>query len=384
MVLLGLSGVGVILYVFWWTTVPLGDPRDDRPVELERLARRPGAARRRFRARDLAIGLVLCLLAVLVAHRAGGHVNAGWLFPLLVLLAGVWLAWSQLDSMQRARVLDRTGGRTSGSVLRVGGGLLVALFGVLLLVEHRSSTGELVSEAVAALAVLAGAALVLAPWWLRLGRELGDERAARVREAERADIAAHLHDSVLQTLALIRASADDRDQVVRLARAQERELREWLYTDRAVSGTSIATDVRELVGQIEDAHGVAVEAVVVGDAVPDVAASALLQATREALLNAVRHGAPPVSLYAEVSPHATEMFVRDHGDGFDVAAVQADRLGVRESIVGRITRRGGSATVESRPGWGTEVRMRMPRAATDRDRGSDRPKEPDRQKENTE
>ncbi|GAA4830737.1 ATP-binding protein [Luteimicrobium xylanilyticum] len=367
MILAGLSGVGIVLYVFWWITIPVGDPHvaaeQSRPAELQRLARRLRSERRTFPVRDVLAGAILLAAAgVLVGERLGWHLDAGWALPVLVLLAGLALAWSQLDAAQRGRMLSQAGGRTPGSVLRLGGGLLLVLVGVLLLVGRTSSTADMARAWVAAVAVLAGAALVLAPWWLRLARALGDERAARAREAERADIAAHLHDSVLQTLALIRASADDADQVARLARAQERELREWLYTDRAVSGTSLAADVRELVGQVEDAHGVPVEVVVVGDCAPDDGTSALLRAAREALLNAVRHGAPPVSLYLEVSDRAVEVFVRDRGDGFDLDDVPHDRFGVRESIVGRVQRRGGRAVVESGPGWGTEVHLEMPRA----------------------
>jgi len=369
MILAGLSGVGVVLYVFWWITIPVGDPHvaaeESRPAELQRLARRLSRERWTFPVRDVLAGAILLAAAgILVAERLGWDVNAGWALPVLVLLAGLALAWSQLDAAQRGRMLSHAGGRTPGSMLRLGGGLLLVLVGVLLLVGRTASTADMARAWVAAVAVLAGAALVLAPWWLRLVRALGDERAARAREAERADIAAHLHDSVLQTLALIRASADDADQVARLARAQERELREWLYTDRAVSGTSLAADVRELVGQVEDAHGVPVEVVVVGDCVPDDASSALLRAAREALLNAVRHGEPPVSLYLEVRADAVEVFVRDRGDGFELDDVPPDRFGVRESILGRVQRRGGTAVVESRSGWGTEVHLEMPRAAT--------------------
>ena len=145
-----------------------------------------------------------------------------------------------------------------------------------------------------------------------------------------------------------------------LARAQERELRAWLYDDRSTPGTSLAADLREVVGEVEDGHAVAVETVVVGDRVPDAGTEALLQATREALLNAVVHGRPPVSLYLEAGADSVEVFVRDHGDGFTLADVPGDRFGVRESIIGRIRRRGGTATVQCRPGRGTEVHLCLP------------------------
>ncbi|HMO11766.1 MAG TPA: ATP-binding protein [Actinotalea sp.] len=192
-------------------------------------------------------------------------------------------------------------------------------------------------------------------------RALSEERLARARESERADIAAHLHDSVLQTLALIRARAGDADEVSKLARAQERELRSWLYEDRPSPGTSLATQLREVVGEVEDAHSVPVEVVIVGDATPDEGSDVLLRATREALANAVRHGKPPVSLYLEIGPDAVEVYVKDRGDGFELDAVPHDRFGVRESIIGRMRRHGGSAQVRTRAG-GTEVELRLPRA----------------------
>jgi signal transduction histidine kinase len=212
----------------------------------------------------------------------------------------------------------------------------------------------------AGLAVLAGVALVLAPWWLRMIRALGDERAATARESERADIAAHLHDSVLQTLAVIRARADDPDTVRRLARAQERELREWLYADRAAQGTSIAALFREIAGEVEDVTGGEVGIVIVGDLVPTSALEALVSATREALLNAARHGAPPVSLYVEVTEKSVDVFVKDRGPGFSLDQIAADRLGVRESILGRVRRQGGQAKIISSPGNGAEIRLSMP------------------------
>jgi signal transduction histidine kinase len=211
----------------------------------------------------------------------------------------------------------------------------------------------------AGLAVLASVAVLLAPWWLRLWSALGSERAARAREAERADLAAHLHESVLQTLAVIRSQADDPDSVRRLARAQERELREWLYHDRPKPGESLAAELKTAAAEVEDASGVEVGVVIVGDRPPDEALGALVSAAREALLNATRHGAPPVSLYAEISPTKVEVFIRDKGDGFVLDQVPSDRLGVRESILGRVRRQGGQAEVTSKPGHGTEVRLSL-------------------------
>ena len=376
------GGAGILAYLFLWTLVPTGDPVQvaaaERDPALARLAPRaevPSTSRRfedqlaRFPIRDVLIGLLALVGATaLIASRFGVRIEWSWVLPVLLALVGLGLAWSQLDETQRGQWLTRAGGRTSNGILRLAGGLVLALVGVLLLVSQDMPSSAMLPAVVAALAVLAGAAIVLAPWWLRLGRELGEERAARERANERADIAAHLHDSVLQTLALIQRSAERPGEVTRLARNQERELREWLYKDRSAAGTSLAADLTALVAEVENTltersgggEAISVDTVIVGDARPNEATSALLQATREALVNAVVHGKPPVSLYLEVSADAAEVFIRDRGDGFDLDAVPRDRFGVRESILGRVQRRGGEASVRTGPGGGTEVRLRLP------------------------
>lgn len=382
-VLTPFGGVGVALYVLWWLAIPAGDPADvaaaTRVSALSRLARRPAGDPeegernlRRWPVTDIGIGALLVVVALVLVASRNDAVQLDWVLPALVLLGGLALAWSQLPAERRGILRRRAGGRTPVSVLRLLGGLVLAGVGVLLLISETAGEGieaaTLVQAVVAALAVLVGVGLVLTPWWLRLVRELGDERAARARESERADMAAHLHDSVLQTLALIRARADEPAEVARMARAQERELREWLYDDRPAPGTSLAAAVRAVVAEVEDTRSrptgepVAIDVVVVGDRPPDEGTSALLQATREALVNAVVHGRPPVSLYLEAGPAGVEVFVRDHGDGFDLADVGPDRFGVRESILGRVRRRGGTASVVCRPGRGTEVHLALPTA----------------------
>ena len=363
LLVLAATGVGIVGYVFLWVTVPTGDPvraaAEQRAPGLTRLARRPRLDPTTLPIKDIALGVVaLAGAGLLVADRLGVSIQAQWVVPVLVAGAGLVLAWSQLDRTERARWTS--GGRTPVSVLRLVGGVVLAVVGVLLLVSQGASMGTTLNAAVAAVAVLLGVALVLAPWWLRLARELTAERAARVREAERADIAAHLHDSVLQSLALIRKHAGDPDEVARVARAQERELRAWLYDDRPEPGTSVATELAAVVAEVEDLEAVAVETVVVGDRIPDEGTAALLLAAREALLNAARHGKPPVTVYLEVSDDVVEVFVRDRGEGFDLDAVPVDRFGVRESILGRVRRRGGTAEVDSSPGRGTEVRLSLP------------------------
>lgn len=386
------AGAGLVAYLFWWVTVPAGNPTvpDDRvPTERRRLAPRltvePGAGPTaetdahphtpsliervrlsgpvsRLAMRDIWIGVVLLSSAALmVAFRAGWDPVASWMLPALIGLGGVALAWSQVETTGRSRWTGGTGLRSRAAVLRLAGGVVLTMLGVLLLVGQDTPVTVLMQVTVASVAMVAGVVLVSVPWWFQLVRQLGDERAARARESERADIAAHLHDSVLQTLNLIRAQASDPEAVSRMARAQERELRGWLYDDRTEPGTSVATELKELVAEIEDAVApLTVETVVVGDAVPTDCTSALLQAARESLLNAFKHGRPPVSVYLEVTDEVAEVFVRDRGDGFDLDEIALDRFGVRESILGRVRRRGGTAEVVSRPGWGTEVRLRMP------------------------
>jgi signal transduction histidine kinase len=205
-----------------------------------------------------------------------------------------------------------------------------------------------------------GLALTVGPWLFRLAGDLSEERAARVRSQERADMAAHLHDSVLQTLTLIQKQADDPRTVARLARAQERDLRAWLYEEHDRTETSLAAALRAAAAEVEDAHGVAVEVVTVGDVSAGERSRPLELAAREAMVNAAKHsGTAKVAVFAEVAGGVAEVFVRDRGSGFALAEVPEDRLGVRHSIVDRMRRHGGSAEIVSAPGEGTEVRLRM-------------------------
>jgi signal transduction histidine kinase len=215
----------------------------------------------------------------------------------------------------------------------------------------------------AVLVVVTAMTLILAPWWLRLARGLTEERAERIRTQERAELAAHLHDSVLQTLALMQKRAEDPREVAALARRQERELRAWLNagSSRRRAGTdSLAAALEAAVAELEDAHGVPVEVVAVGDRRLDERGQALVAAAREAVLNAVKFAPDAaISVYAEVRDDGVEVFVRDRGPGFDLAAIPPDRRGLRESVLGRMERHGGRAQVHTRPGEGTEVELVM-------------------------
>jgi signal transduction histidine kinase len=243
---------------------------------------------------------------------------------------------------------DATGRILVGAALVVGGGL------VFLWLNDALQPARDVLLAV--VVVLVAATLILAPWWLRLVRGLSAERTERIRSQERAEVAAHLHDSVLQTLALMQKRVDDPREVAALARRQERELRAWLNGRRASGEQTVALALESAAAEVEEAHGVPIEVVAVGDAPLDERAEALVAAAREAMVNAAKF-AGPVALYAEVDAERIEVFVRDRGPGFDPAAVPADRRGVSESIVGRMERHGGRAVVNTAPGEGTEIEL---------------------------
>ena len=217
---------------------------------------------------------------------------------------------------------------------------------------------EALIAAGAALLGIVGILFIAGPWLVRLSRDLSEERAARARAQERADVAAHLHDSVLQTLAMIQRSAADPVQVAKLARAQERDLRNWLFETPASTADSVVAALREAAAEVEDSFGVPVEIVAVGDHPLAVEVAPVVHAAREAMANAAQHsGAAKVDVYCEVDGAAVEVFVRDRGRGFDPDAVPEDRAGVRNSIIGRMERHGGRATIRSTSG-GTEVTLK--------------------------
>ncbi len=215
---------------------------------------------------------------------------------------------------------------------------------------------------IALLLAIVGIGVIAGPWVHRLTRDLSAERNERIRNQERADMAAHLHDSVLQTLALIQKQAHDPRAVVRLARSQERDLRSWLYDETDEADQTMVAAVKRAAAEVEDRHGVPVEVVTVGDCDLTEPLSSLFRAASEAMVNAAKHsGADKIDVFAEVDGDRVEMFVRDRGKGFDADAVPEDRLGLRHSVIGRMERHGGRATVRSSPGMGTEVSLEMGR-----------------------
>ncbi len=250
-----------------------------------------------------------------------------------------------------------------GFMLRlIGGGALVVV-GVIGSVAVLSplSIAPVLAGFLYALLALAGFIVVSAPMLWRMFSQLRSEREGRIREQERAELAAMVHDQVLHTLALIQRNAGDERTVQRLARGQERALRNWLYTPTASPTERFSAAVEEVVAEVEDSYAVAVESVVVGDRPVEERIGALVAASREALVNAARHaGVRTLSLYAEVEPHQSSVFVRDRGIGFDLTLIDHERHGVRGSIIGRMRRHGGTADIITEVGAGTEVRLIMP------------------------
>ena len=315
--------------------------------------------------KEILLGCGLLLVAgIMIAQLLGVDVPLGTLIPAAAVLGGASIAWMQLDETRRAGLVDKTKADQAGGWARLAAGLALVVAGVLVMVSGSGSWEQTWLALLASVAVLGGVVLVLLPWALKFWRDLETERAGRIRETERAEIAAHLHDSVLQTLALIQRRAGSEHDVVRLARAQERELRGWLFQDPGREAGQLSDRIKAVAAEVEDLLGNAVEVVSVGDAAMTEGHEAMVQAGREAMLNASRHGGGAVSVYLEASDGQAEIFIKDRGPGFELADVPEDRLGVRESIIGRMKRHGGSAAILS-TGDGTEVRLRLPAASTD-------------------
>ena len=339
------GGLGAVLYglAAVTSTEPVGGP--GTPPRL--------AASDRWR-RELSIGCATG--AVLVACRAIGlWPGDGIMLPAAAIAVGISVVWSM------GAGTPTIAGRTMRALQVVGGSLLLVA-GVVSLASRTGGLGNLGASASAIAVVVGGLAIFGAPALGRLLRRLDDERAARIREDERAIVAAHLHDSVLQSLVLMQRTGDPR-RMTTIARRQERELRSWLYgTTRDGEPTSLHAAIDALAVDIEADHDVRVEAVVVGDQPLDDASRALVAAVREAVVNAARHAdVDRVDVFVEADDAELTGFVRDTGRGFVPATVGEDRRGISESIVGRIQRAGGTAVLTSSPGNGTEVELRVPR-----------------------
>ena len=372
------NGAGLAVYAFLWALTPQAAARGRDPAQPADAGRaRTAAASAALDAgmeltsgRLLLGGAVALVIGVVwMAQQFGLDLRANVLIPLLVICIGAVIAWSQLDDAQRGKWLGRDTGTRGLRLTRLAFGFGLAVIGLVVLVTRGRSLTAVWDSALATLAVLAGAVLIAAPWAVRLWTELRHEQEEAARANERADIAAHLHDSVLQTLALIQRKAGDPVAVNQLARAQERELRSWLYAGPAGSAATLASAAAEVAHDVEDVHGIPIDLVVTGDGPLDADGQALVRALRESLLNAVRHGRPPVSAYVEIGAGGVEAYVRDHGDGFDLDEIPDDRLGVRESILGRMSRHGGAAKVR-RMEQGTEIELTLPGAIASAPAGS--------------
>lgn len=376
LVFLGLffaQGLGALLYAVFWIVVPLGV--GGTAAEPRSLFETSPDGRRRLRKPDK--GQVFALISLLIgAGVFVGNVNLGrsqadrYIWPTLLIGAGVVLVWRQADNARRARWTEVGRRRRIFQLARGLAGVALVGLGLAVFMVVRGAAAQLGNVLTGAIAVVAGVALLAGPWLVRMTQDLSEERLMRIRAQERAEVAAHVHDSVLHTLTLIQRSAEDAGEVRRLARAQERELRAWLYKpegtgkDEEDEPTTLAEAVKRTAAEVEDYHGVPIEVVVVGDCPLDEKLAAQMQAAREAMVNAAKYGGEggAVQVFAEVEGRTVFLSVRDRGPGFDVDAVPADRMGVRESIIGRMQRNGGTARLRSVPGGGTEVELEMERA----------------------
>ncbi|MFC7534837.1 PspC domain-containing protein [Actinoplanes sp. GCM10030250] len=363
-VLLGFNALGLLLYAGYWAVLPQEVSGDEKEAP-----RRDFAALMPFAA----IGLGVILLQALVFDDQVAT-TAGWMIAVIAVGAGV--IWHQSDPSRRDQGADSNlaaapwfaafvseNDRRSFLFRFIGGGILVAvgIIGVVAVYAPSESLSAVFNGVIFAFVGLLGVGVVVAPLVWRTFGQLRAEREGRIREQERAELAAMIHDQVLHTLALIQRNSTDIKEVQRLARGQERSLRNWLYRPTGSPTERFAAALEQVAAEVEDTYAITVETVVVGDTQSDERVAALVAAAREALVNAARHaGVQTVSLYAEVEEDELSVFVRDRGAGFEIGGVAETRHGVRGSIIGRMQRHGGRAEIRSAPGDGTEVRLMLP------------------------
>lgn len=357
-VVLGISGgFGILVYLVFWALVP-----DDKGARGIDAVGRGGARDRSQRA--LAV-LLLVVGGLLMLREMGLWIGDRFVWPVVLAALGLALAWPEVGTDA-----FRLGGRSREGLLgsraalvRIGLGIGAVAAGATMFAVANADLHDMADVAMAVALAVAGVLLIFGPWWVRLGRDLVEERRRRIRSEERAEVAARVHDSVLQTLALIQRRAGDPVETARLARRQERELRGWLFGEPAsANGATLRAATAEAAAEVEDLYGVAVEVVAVGDLPTDDRTEALVAAAREAMVNAAKFaGVPAVDVYLEVDDGAASLFVRDRGSGFDPGEVAPDRKGIAESIRRRMERLGGRAHVRSAPGEGTEVELSLPR-----------------------
>lgn len=366
--------VGVVVYALLWLTLPPA-PKPEAAPGLESHARTNLRSSERKARRSAEIGTVVAvgllgigLLWLVQASGMGLSQQVFW--PIAFAAVGVALVWRNADNSNSNWREDSGDPRWLRPFVDRGRALTLvrtilglALVGAAVGMVIASQTGLAELPRVLAMTglALAGTALVVAPWAYRSRLALQQAREEKVRADERADMAAHLHDSVLQTLALIQKRSDDPKMVSTLARKQERELRTWLYGD-AIREQTLTAALTGAAAEVDDERGIPVEVVCVGDCDLTENLEAMIRAAREAMMNAAKHsGASRIDVYAEVEDDVVEIFVRDRGKGFDLDAIGDDRMGVKGSIIGRMERHGGSARIRSSAEDGTEVKLEMKR-----------------------
>jgi signal transduction histidine kinase/phage shock protein PspC (stress-responsive transcriptional regulator) len=360
------AGVTILPYAVAWLLIPMEG-------ESSSIFSRAVNDRAGIRMLIALVPLMIVAQITVSALHLGYLGLIGW--PTILALGLGVLIWRNAGESERTFLHDDivplvaqdTHGRGRRvAIIRVVAGVLVGLGGLALIVLNHKSTAAALRPVGGAALVIVAVVVIFGPWWFSLVRDLIAERQARALAEERAEMAAHVHDSVLQTLALIQRTADDPQNVTRLARAQERELRAWLFEGRPPGAIGedacmLAEGLALLQRQVEADHGIDVQVVTVGDCELDEALRALLDAAREATVNAAKwSGADQVSLYAEVEGDTVMLYVRDRGRGFDPDAVPEGRQGIAQSIRARMARFGGTAVIRSAPGEGAEVQLSMP------------------------
>jgi signal transduction histidine kinase/phage shock protein PspC (stress-responsive transcriptional regulator) len=347
-------GFGVLAYFALWLLSVEPQDHDSSPAE-------PLSGPRQV----MAVGSIT--LGLLIALREiGWWLGDGVVWPGALSTFGVAVIWAQGEGgrVTRAARLGEGSVFSGPALLRVALGALLVFTGMAYVVAQNMTftIRTLFDLFLPVIVTVAGVTLVFGPWLFRLGQQVADERRRRIRSQERSEVAAHLHDSVLQTLALIQRSRTPREMTT-LARVQERELRSWLYgSERTLSSDSLESAIDAAAARVEQAYQVNVETVVVGNAQLDEKLAALVAAVNEATVNAARHsGDETVAVYVEVGDKAVSAYVRDHGRGFDSSRLPPDRGGLAESVIGRIERHGGSVDIKTAPQHGAEIFMKLPR-----------------------
>ena len=354
------SGAGVLAYLAFWALLPMDpdhveseDPAEDRAD--------PGWL----------IILAAAVVCGLLAMAALGFTSlTTYLAPIVLAVVGISLVWSRADEVQRDNWRRDAAGVARGAAAEAGSygrwrvvvGAVSVVVAILGIAVAQVGASTMLQGLATTLLLLTGLVLVAFPWLHAKWQKLGDERAAYIRADAQAEMAARIHDSVLQTLTLVQKHADDPTRVQQLARSEERSLRDWLYGQGAGESTFTAA-MQHTAHEVETRHGVTIDVVAVGDLQVDSRIEAILAAAQEAMVNAAKHaGVATVQVFTEVEPDCVTVFVRDRGRGFDLDGIADDRAGVRESIEGRMKRFGGTAVIKTRQGDGTEVALTMPRA----------------------